>query len=142
MGSCWLPSEPLQVGACYGGPVSLTAAAGAAWIWNTGATVQTIAATVAGPHWVNIDDGAGCWGHAPKTVALDNCGDPDGDTNLDGDRDAADLSALVPEFTDGDGDAVANAGGGDLTAPGGDVTGDWNLRIDDLLTVLVELFEG
>ena len=142
VGSCWLPSEPLQVGACYGGPVSLTAAAGAAWIWNTGATVQTIAATVGGPHWVNIDDGAGCWGHAPKTVALDNCGDPDGDANLDGNRDAGDLSALVPELTDGDGDAVVNAGGGDLTAPGGDVTGDWNLRIDDLLTVLVELFEG
>ena len=30
------------------------------------------------------------------------------------------------------------AGGGDLTAPGGDATGDFRLRTDDLLTVLVE----
>ena len=52
------------------------------------------------------------------------------------------ITGIPAELTDGDGDAVVHAGGGDLTAPGGDVTGDWNLRTDDLLTVLVELFEG
>jgi PKD repeat protein len=142
VGSCWLPPAPVQIGACFGGPVTLTAADGAAWLWSTGATAQSISATFAGGHWVNIDDGSGCWGHAAKNVALDNCGDPDGDTDLNGVADAADLTALVAELTDGDGDAVVHAGGGDLTAPGGDVTGDWNLRTDDLLKVLVELFEG
>jgi PKD repeat protein len=140
VGSCWLPSEPVQIGSCFGGPVTLTAPDGAAWLWNTGATTQSIFATSAGAHWVNIDDGSGCWGNAPKDVSLDNCGDPDGDTDLNGVTDAADLSALAAELTDGDGDAVVNAGGGDLTAPGGDVTGDWNLRADDLLTALIELF--
>ena len=142
VGGCWFPTEPVQVGACFGGPVTLIAADGAAWLWNTGATAQTISATFAGAHWVNIDNGSGCWGNAPKNVVLDNCGDPDGDTDLNGVTDAADLSALGAELTDGDGDAVVNAGGGDLSAPGGDVTSDWNLRVDDLLTVLVGLFEG
>lgn len=139
--SCWLPADPTQDGSCYGGPVFLTAAAGSAWSWSTGATGQTIPAPHAGAYWVNIDDGGGCWGHAPTTVVLGNCGNPDGDTNLDGTIDAADASALIPELTDGDGDAVVGAGGGDLTAPGGDVTGDGRLRVDDLLTVLVKLFE-
>ena len=45
--------------------------------------------------------------------------------------DAADLAAMVPELTDGDGSAVSGAGGGDLTAPGGDVTGDNWLRVTE-----------
>jgi len=139
--SCWLPAVPTQDGICHGGPVVLTAAAGSAWLWSTGGTSQAIAAPIAGAYWVNIDDGASCWGHAPTTVVLNNCGDPDGDTNLDGTIDAADIAALIPELTDGDGDTVVGAGGGDLTAPGGDVTGDGRLRTDDLLAVLVELFE-
>lgn len=141
VGSCWSPATSAQQGSCYGGPVTLTAAAGAAWLWSTGETGPVISATFAGAYWVDIDDGSGCWGYSPATVVLDNCGDPGGDTNLDGAVDAADLAALVPELTDGDGDTVLGAGGGDLTAPGGDVTGDWRLRADDLLTVLLELFD-
>ncbi len=139
--SCWSPTTPTQQGTCYGGPVILTAAAGNGWMWNTGGSGQVIPATFPGSYWVNVDDGAGCWGHAPATVVLNNCGDPGGDANLDGTVDGADLAALIPELTDGDGDSVVGAGGGDLTAPGGDVNGDFLLRTDDQLTVLVTIFE-
>jgi len=139
--SCWQPAASIQSGTCYGGPVHLTAAPGSAWSWNTGDTTRTLETPTAGAYWVNIDDGAGCWGHASTTVVLSNCGDESGDANLDGVTDAADLSALGTELTDGDGDSVVGAGGGDLTAPGGDVTGDFRLRTDDLLTILIELFD-
>ncbi|MGD8440834.1 MAG: PKD domain-containing protein [Holophagae bacterium] len=139
--SCWPATPPSQDGACYGGPVWLTAPAGSAWLWNTGATSQVIAAPMAGGYWVDVDDGTGCWGFASATVVLSNCGDPTGDANLDAVVDSADLAALIPELTDGDGDAVVGAGGGDLTAPGGDVTGDDLLRNDDLLTVGLRLFD-
>jgi len=139
--NCWTPTTPVQTGSCYGGEVFLTAPSGSAWSWNTGATGQTIAAVFAGSYWVNIENVSGCWGHGSSIVVLTNCGDSGGDTNLDGVTDSADLSALIPELTDGDGDTVVGAGGGDLTAPGGDVTGDYRLRVDDLLTVLLRLFE-
>ncbi|MCU0302820.1 MAG: PKD domain-containing protein [Thermoanaerobaculales bacterium] len=140
VGSCWQPAAPTQEGACFGGPVWLTAPAGVAWSWSTGATTQTVPGPLGGAFWVNIDSGGGCWGHAATTVALANCGDPGGDANLDGAVDAADVAALVPELTDGDGDSVATAGGGDLTAPGADATSDFHIRADDLLTGLVEIF--
>ena len=139
--SCWQPVPPTQDGSCHGGPVWLTAPTGSAWLWSTGATTQVAAATMAGGYWVDIDDGTGCWGFTSATVVLSNCGDPSGDANLDGAVDAADLAALIPELTDGDGDAVVGAGGGDLTAPGGDVTRDSLLRKDDLLTVGLRLFD-
>jgi len=71
---------------------------------------------------------------------LTNCGDPGGDANLDGTTDPADLAALLRELTDGDGTAVADAGGGDLSAPGGDVNGDWLLTAADLEAILEFLF--
>jgi hypothetical protein len=138
--SCWSPPPLVQVGNCHGGPVTLTATQGSDWLWSTGATTPTISATGNGDYWVDIDDGSGCWGHARTSLDLDNCGSPVGDANLDGLTDAADLGALVVELTDGDGDRVIDAGGGDLTAPGGDTTADWYLRPDDLLTVLFEIF--
>jgi PKD repeat protein len=138
---CWSPPPPAQNGACYGGPVVLTAAGGTAWSWSTGATTQAVQVGSAGSYWVNVRFGASCWGHAAATVVLANCGDPGGDANLDGRVDAADPGALVVELTDGDGDTVVGAGGGDLTAPGGDVTRDGRLRLDDLLTVLQRIYE-
>jgi PKD repeat protein len=137
--SCWAPQSPSQDGSCHGGHVWLTAAAGGGWLWSTGGTSQTIGAPLVGAYWVDVDDGAGCWGYAAATVVLSNCGDPGGDADLDGSVDAADLSALVPELTDGDGDTVVGAGGGDLTAPGGDVTRDDRLRADDLVSVIAAL---
>jgi PKD repeat protein len=139
--SCWQPAPPTQDGACFGGPVWLTAPPGTAWLWSTGATSQTVALPFAGGYWVDIDDGTNCWGYDPFAVALSNCGDPRGDANLDGAVDAADVAAMIPELTDGDGDAVPGAGGGDLTAPGGDVSGDDYLTVGDHLTVLLRLFE-
>jgi len=138
--SCWSPSSPSQEGVCHGGPVWLTAPTGSAWLWSTGTTGQTASTPIAGSYWVNIDDGTGCWGHSPAAVVLNNCGDPGGDSNLDGMVDAADTAALIPELTDGDGDTVVGAGGGDLTAPGGDASEDERLRADDLLIVLYSVF--
>jgi len=138
--SCWSPTAPVQTGSCYGGPVTLTAPSGAAWSWSTGASTAAISIAQAGSYWVNIDDGTGCWGHAAVAVSLDNCGSPTGDADLDGVTDAADLAALAVELADGDGDLVVNAGGFDVTAPGGDVTGDWALRTEDLLSVITVIF--
>lgn len=133
---CWSPGSPSQSGVCYGGPVQLSAAAGVAWLWSTGATSQTITLGQAGDYWVDVNSGGSCWGHAPWTVALGNCGDPGGDANLDGRTDVADLAALLRELADGDGNAVTDAGGGDLSAPGGDVTRDWLLTGADVEAIL------
>jgi hypothetical protein len=122
--------------------VELTAVSGTAHLWSTGATTRTIIVGPPGPYWVDVDSGGQCWGHAPWTVTLTNCGDPGGDANLDGATDAADLPALVRELTDGDGTAVVTAGGGDLTAPGGDVTGNGLLTVDDLLAVVGIIYSG
>ena len=137
---CWSPPSPTQAGSCYGGPVQLTAAAGVAWLWSTGATSRTITVGQAGGYWVDVNSGSSCWGQAPWTVVLTNCGDPGGDAHLDGTTDPADLAALLRELTDGDGTAVADAGGGDLSAPGGDVNGDWLLTAADLEAILEILF--
>lgn len=138
--SCWSPPAPSQTGTCYGGVVTLRAAAGAGWLWSTGQTTQSILARHAGPYWVDVDSGGSCWGQATRTVTLVNCGDPGGDANLDGSADAADLAALLRELTDGDGEAVVNAGGGDLSAPGGDVNRDSLLNAADLRAILTILF--
>ena len=138
--SCWSPATPAQSGSCYGGPVQLTAAAGVAWLWSTGATTRSVTVVQPGPYWVDVNSGSSCWGHAPWTVVLNNCGDPGGDANLDGRTDAADLPALLRELSDGDGTAVTAAGGGDLSAPGGDVTRDWLLTSADVEAILDILF--
>ncbi len=136
VGTCWSPPDPQQEGGCYGGPVVLTAASGVNYLWSTGATTRSITVGAPAAYWVDVDSGGSCWGHAAWTVALSNCGDPGGDANLDGTTDAADLTALIRELTDGDGTAVVASGGGDLTAPGGDVTGDGQLTTADLLAIV------
>jgi PKD repeat protein len=138
--SCWSPGSPAQSGSCYGGPVQLTAVAGVAWLWSTGATTRSVTVGQPGSYWVDVNCGSSCWGHAPWTVVLDNCGSPGGDANLDGRTDVADLPALLRELTDGDGAAVTDAGGADLSAPGGDVTRDWLLTSADVEAILDILF--
>ena len=137
---CWSPAAPTQSGSCFGGPVQLTAAAGVGWLWSTGGTSQSVTVGHPGGYWVDVNSGAACWGHAPWTVSLGNCGDPGGDADLDGATDASDLPALLRELADGDGTAVTDAGGGDLSAPGGDVTRDWQLTAADLRAILAILF--
>lgn len=139
---CWSPPDPQQAGFCYGGPVLLTAPSGAGYLWSTGATGRSITVGEPGPYWVDVDMGASCWGHAPWTVSLSACGDPGGDANLDGTTDAADLTALIRELTDGDGTAVVTSSGGDLTAPGGDVTGDGSLTVTDLMAIIGIIYSG
>jgi PKD repeat protein len=137
---CWSPPDPSQIGTCYGAEIQLIAVTGTAYLWSTGATSPSITVSQPGAYWVDVDQGGGCWGHAPWTVGLTNCGDPGGDANLDGTTDTADLSDLIRELTDGDGDSVVSAGGGELTAPGGDVNRDGLLDADDLVAILTILF--
>jgi PKD repeat protein len=138
--NCWSPPDPTQSGSCYGAAIQLTAAAGAGHLWSTGATTRVVTVSQPASYWVDIDQGAGCWGNAPWTVNLTNCGDPGGDANLDGTTDTGDLTDFIRELTDGDGDAVVSAGGGELTAPGGDATLDGLLDGDDVEAILAVLF--
>ena len=52
---------------CPGGSVTLTASAGASWLWSTGATTQSITATASGNYSVTITDGSGCSATSPAT---------------------------------------------------------------------------
>jgi hypothetical protein len=110
------------------------------YLWSTGETTQAIGVSQPGAYWVNLDSGDGCWGNVGVTVALHNCGSPTGDTNLDGTTDGADLSALVSELSDGDGNTVVGSGGGDLQAPGADITQEGLINSDDYDALLGILF--
>jgi PKD repeat protein len=137
---CWSPPDPIQNGNCYGAAIQLIAGTGTAYLWSTGATTQSATLSQPGAYWVDVDQGGGCWGHAPWTVSLANCGDPGGDANLDGATNTADFCALARELTDGDGDSVVSAGSGELTAPGGDVNLDGLLNAIDVLEILAVLY--
>lgn len=52
------PSGPTQF--CEGGSVDLTLTDGASWMWNTGATSQTITVSNTGSYWAAVTDGNGC----------------------------------------------------------------------------------
>jgi hypothetical protein len=45
---------------CEGGSVTLTASAGAAWLWSNGATTQSIDVTAAGSYSVTVTNASGC----------------------------------------------------------------------------------
>jgi len=56
---------PLELGVSSfvecGTPSVLDAGSGYSnYLWNTGETTQTIETSLSGPHWVTVDDGAGC----------------------------------------------------------------------------------
>lgn len=54
-----------------GGSVTLTATAGASYLWSTGATTQSILVTTTGDYTVTVTDGSGCTGtSAPTTVTV------------------------------------------------------------------------
>ncbi len=150
--SCWAPPAPEQVGICFGAPVQLVAADGAAFQWCPnagGATTRQVTVSQPVPYWVDVESGSGCWGHSPITPTLVSCGDPGGNANLDAHGvDAADLAALLTELEDGDGTAVPQSGGGDLHAPGGDCTDgsggapDGQLTGDDLIRIIEILYSS
>jgi PKD repeat protein len=141
VGDCWSPPTPTQQGVCHGGDVILSGSGGTSYLWSTGGSGVTTTVGLEGVYWVSEADATGtCWGTAETTVVLTNCGDPDGDADLDGTVDVADSAALLVELTDGDGTAVVTSGGGDRTAPGGDATADGQLNADDLQVILDSLF--
>ncbi len=56
---------------CQGGSVTLTASAGAAYLWNTGATTQSITVSTSGNYSVTVTDVNGCSGaSAPTSVTV------------------------------------------------------------------------
>ncbi|CAF0855395.1 unnamed protein product [Rotaria sordida] len=59
-----LPSATINIGGpttfCAGGSVNLTATAGTSWLWNTGASSQSISANTAGNKTVTVTDANGC----------------------------------------------------------------------------------
>lgn len=52
---------------CFGGTTDITVNEGTSWVWNTGATTQTITVT-AGTYTVTITDDGGCMGEGSFTV--------------------------------------------------------------------------
>lgn len=58
---------------CQGGSVNLTASAASSWLWSTGATTQTITATMAGTYTVRLTSANGCTTVAgPVTVTVNS----------------------------------------------------------------------
>jgi uncharacterized repeat protein (TIGR01451 family) len=56
---------------CTGGSVTLTASAGASYLWSTGATTQAILVNSSGSYSVSVTDGAGCMSSsAPTNVTV------------------------------------------------------------------------
>lgn len=52
------PSGPIQF--CDGGDVDLTVSASDSYLWNTGATIQTINVSTTGSYWATVTDANGC----------------------------------------------------------------------------------
>ena len=64
-----IPSGPVAF--CAGGSVNLTVGAPfSAYHWNTGATTQSITATIAGPYTVTVTNVNGCTGVSTMTVTV------------------------------------------------------------------------
>ncbi len=148
--NCWSPIGTItQSGSCYGAPIGLTAPAADAVVWSTGATgpVTTVAAPAL--YWAHLLQGLDCWAYVEHTVILEPCqGSPEGNVDMDlqGHVDAADIQALIRELSDGDGELVIDSWGGELGAPGADLTGatgpDGLITGDDLDRLLEVLFLG
>ena len=64
------PSGPTTF--CAGGSVTLTASAGASWLWSNGATTQSVNITASETLTVQVTDASGCTAtSAPLTVTVD-----------------------------------------------------------------------
>ncbi len=70
------PSGSLEL--CTGGSVTLTADAGASYLWSNGATTQAIVVTNAGSFSVTVDDGLGCIETSAITTVTKNTSTPGG----------------------------------------------------------------
>lgn len=57
---------------CAGSSVQLTASSGNSYLWNTGATSQTITVSASGSFWVTVSDGNDCEGTSDTVAVLVN----------------------------------------------------------------------
>ncbi len=80
MAQCPTPtiSASGPVDLCTGGSVTLTATAGASYLWSTGATTQAINVSNAGSYVVTVDDGLGCIVASLATDVTKNSATPGG----------------------------------------------------------------
>ena len=62
------PSGPTTF--CTGGNVTLTSSAGCSYLWNTGATIQSINVSTSGNYSVTVTSGTGCTASATQTVTV------------------------------------------------------------------------
>ena len=71
-----LPAATITAGGpltfCTGGSVTLTASAGASWLWSNGATTQAITVNTAGSYSVTVTNAAGCSAASAATVVTVN----------------------------------------------------------------------
>ncbi|GAB3202271.1 hypothetical protein ABID22_002610 [Pontibacter aydingkolensis] len=69
-----LPVATIQAGGpitfCQGGSVTLTAQGGVSWLWNTGATTQSIDVSTAGNYTVQVTDANGCTSLTSKPTTV------------------------------------------------------------------------
>lgn len=72
------------VNLCTGGSVTLTADAGASYLWSNGATTQAIVVSTAGTFSVTVDDGAGCIETSNPISVSKNTSTPGGFGNITG----------------------------------------------------------
>jgi len=73
-----------SVNLCTGGSVTLTADAGASYLWSTGATTQAIVVSNAGGYSVTVNDGLGCNETSAITTVTKNSSVPGGFNNFVG----------------------------------------------------------
>lgn len=73
-----------SVNLCTGGSVTLTADAGASYLWSTGAITQSIIVSSAGSYSVTVDDGLGCIETSAITTVTKNSSVPGGFNNFVG----------------------------------------------------------
>ncbi len=64
------PSGPTTI--CQGDALTLTASAGATWLWSTGATTQAINVVTTGNYWVIVSNGSGCSDTSAVTSVIVN----------------------------------------------------------------------
>lgn len=71
-----LPTVSISAGGpttfCAGGSVTLTASSGSSYLWNTGATTQSISASSTGSYSCTVTDANGCSNSASESVSVNS----------------------------------------------------------------------
>jgi hypothetical protein len=117
---------------CQGGSVTLTSSTGAAYLWNTGATTQSISATSSGNYSVRVTGSNGCSATSAQTTVTVNA------------LPVASISANGPLNFNQGGSVVltASAGSSYLWSPGNQTTQSITVTTSGTFTVRVTNSNG